>query len=183
MTIPAADQSFLIPRSLLRGVLGCIPGPSVIDAFFQGVGRNEIGSSNFTVLARNWIISLCRNAGLPTRRWARRLRVPQQPQGWWLSLPSRPTNRAIVQPSREAVVAPTREATQRSRLHVLPDRGERCTNPKCTKDPDSILAAVGDAWLSIKNYRAWADIIAQIIRLGTLYQSIKSGDDLLLQDR
>ena len=22
--------------------------------------------------------------------------------------------------------------------------GERCTNPKCTKDPDSILAAVGD---------------------------------------
>ena len=56
-------------------------------------------------------------------------------------------------------------------------------HPKCTKDPDSILAAVGDAWLSIKNYRAWADIIAQIIRLGTLYQSIKSGDDLLLQDR
>jgi hypothetical protein len=35
----------------------------------------------------------------------------------------------------------------------------------------------------LKNYRAWADIIAQIIRLGTLYQSMKSGDDLLLQDR
>jgi phosphate uptake regulator len=37
------------------------------------------------------------------------------------------------------------------------------------------------AWLSIKNYRARADIIGQIIRLGTLYQLIKS-DDLLLQD-
>jgi hypothetical protein len=28
-----------------------------------------------------------------------------------------------------------------------------------------------------------AEVIAQIIRLGTLYQAIKSGDDLMLQDR
>ena len=35
----------------------------------------------------------------------------------------------------------------------------------------------------LKNNRARAEIIAQIIRLGMFYQSIKSGDDLLLQDR
>jgi hypothetical protein len=31
-------------------------------------------------------LSLRGNAGLPTRRWTRRLRPPQQPHGWWLSL-------------------------------------------------------------------------------------------------
>ena len=35
--------------------------------------------------------------------------------------------------------------------------------------------------VSIKNYRAWADIIAQIIRLGTLYQSM-SEETVELED-
>ena len=45
------------------------------------------------------------------------------------------------------------------------------------------MAALAVELAQLKNNRRRADIIAQIIRLGTFYQSIKSGDDLLLQDR
>ena len=45
------------------------------------------------------------------------------------------------------------------------------------------MAALAVELAQLKNNRRRAAIIAQIIRLGTFYQSIKSGDDLLLQDR
>ena len=95
--------------------------------------------------------SSSQSAGVPARRWTRRLRLPQQPQGSWLSLPSWPGCRAIVQLKEDARETLSREYYDRKAQADVKKYGKISVREKGAADSEE--AAYKRAQESPKAYR------------------------------